>query len=177
VLVNGIAIPSTSWAIYNGLLTIIAGPGDVIKIITTGPTNYYDVCANSVSFITSNVYANSTIINVSSTNPFITPEETTRGQIFINQECITYLYINRVDNTLSGLTRGTAGTGVPNVHLLNSRIISASNNQDIQFLANVDPRTSIWYTIPLSNTSLQNTNTTISSVLMAGGGLSPITPF
>jgi hypothetical protein len=177
ILVNGIAIPSTSWAIYNGLLSIIASPGDIIKIITTGPTNYYDVCSNSVSIITSNVYANSTTINVSSTAPFITPAQTTRGQIFINQECITYLYIDRLANTLSGLTRGTSGTGVPNVHLIDSRVVSASNTQDIQFLANVDPRTAIWYTIPLANTSLQNTNTIISSVLVNSGGLSPVTPF
>jgi len=177
VLVNGNAIPSTSWAIFNGKLTIIAGPGDAVDIISTGPTNYYDVCSNSVSTIVGNVYANSNSIIVSSTTPFITPNANSRGQVFINQECITYLFIDRVNNILSGLMRGTSGTGVPNIHLANSRIISASSNWDIETLANVDPRTSIWYSVPLANTSLQNTNTAISTVLVNSGGLPPVTPF
>jgi hypothetical protein len=189
VLVNGNAIPSTSWTVFDSVLTIIAGPGDAVDIISTGPTNYYDVSSNSVSTITSNVYANSTSIQVADTTPFITPiigstsnvSNTAllnvRGQVFVNQECITYLYIDRVTNTLSGLMRGTSGTGVPLVHLANSRIVSACYDRDLQGLAVTDPRTAIWYAIPLANTSLQNTSTAISTVLVNSGGLPPVTPF
>jgi hypothetical protein len=138
-----------------------------------------------VSIITSNLYANSTTINVANTTPFITPNlgNTSspylnfRGQVFINQECITYLYIDRVANTLSGLQRGTSGTGVPEVHLANSRIISASYTNDIEYLSGVDPRIGIWYSTPLNGTGLQNTNTIISEILVDSGGLLPVTPF
>jgi len=189
ILVNGVAIPSTSWAIDTGVLSIVAAPGSNVQIFATGPTTYYDVNSNSVSIITSNLYANSSTINVANTTPFITPIIgstanisnnallNVRGQIFINQECITYLYIDRIGNTLSGLTRGTSGTGVPEIHNIGSRIISSSYTNDIQNLAFVDPRTASWYTYPLANTSLQNTNSTISSVLVNLGGLPPVTPF
>ena len=156
VLVNGVAIPSTSWEVFDSVLTIIAGPGDNVEIISTGPTTYYDVCANSVSTITSNLYANSTTITVANTFPFITPiigstaniSNTAllnvRGQVFINQECITYLYIDRITNTLSGLMRGTSGTGVPSVHLTGSRIVSGSYDRDLENLSFENPRTAIW---------------------------------
>jgi hypothetical protein len=189
VLVNGNAISSIEWVISNGTITVSAGLGDNVEIISTGPTTYYDVNSNSVSVITSNIYANSTTINVANTSPFITPIIgstaniannallNVRGQVFVNQECITYLYIDRTANTLSGLMRGTSGTGVPNVHVSGSRIISASYTNDLQNLSNVDPRTAIWYTVPLANTSLQNTHTIISNTLVSLGGISPVTPF
>lgn len=189
VLVNGVPLAPTEWAVYDSILSIAAGVGANVEIIATGPTTYYDVCSNSVSTITSNLYANSTTINVTDTTPFITPIIgstanisnvsflNVRGQVFINQECITYLYIDRVANTLSGLLRGTSGTGVPPVHLNGSRIVNGSYNQDLQLLSYTDPRIAIWYTIPLANTSLQNTNSAISTVLVNSGGLSPVTPF
>ena len=189
VLVNGNAISSTYWAVTNSVLTIAASIGDNVEIIATGPTTYFGIGSNTISVLTSNLYANSTTINVANTSPFITPiigstanisnnaVLNVRGQVFINQECITYLYVNRVGNTLSGLTRGTSGTGIPNVHIGGSRIVSASYNNNLQDLTFVNPSSAIWYTYPLANTSLQNTNSTISSTLLLLGGIPPIAPF
>jgi hypothetical protein len=73
--------------------------------------------------------------------------------------------------------RGTSGTGVPNVHISGARVVSASYNNNLQNLTFVDPRTNIWYTYPPANTSLQNTNSVISSTLLSIGGLPPVTPF
>jgi hypothetical protein len=189
IKVNGNAISSTSWAVTDSVLTIAAGPGDFVQMYATGPTTYYAIGANTVSTLTSNLYANSNSISVANTDPFITPIIgstanisnnallNVRGQVFVNQECITYLYIDRTGNTLSGLMRGTSGTGVPNVHISGARVVSASYNNNLQNLTFVDPRTNIWYTYPPANTSLQNTNSVISSTLLSIGGLPPVTPF
>jgi len=186
VLVNGSPISANAWSVIDGMISVpFAAPGANIEVIATGPTTYYDVNANTVSVIIGNLYANSTTINVANTAPFVTPNIgnisapylNVRGQVFINQEYITYLYIDRVANTLSGLQRGTSGTGVPNVHLSNSRIISASYTNDIEYLTGIDPREQIWYSVPVNGTSLQNTHTTISTLLVNNGGLPPITPF
>jgi hypothetical protein len=189
VLVNGNAILSNAWTVQDSIFNTNAAIGANIEIISTGPTTYFDVSENSVATLMSNLYANSTTINVSNVAPFITPivGDTSnvpnvsllnvRGQVFINQECITYLYIDRIANTLSGLLRGTSGTGVPNIHLAGSRIVNGSYNVDLENLAMTDPRTKIWYTVPLNGTGLQNTNTEISSVLVNNGGLPTLTPF
>jgi hypothetical protein len=176
VLVNGNALPASGgWSITNSVLTINAVSGSNVDIISTGPTYYYAVGANTVSTITSNVYTNSTTINVANISGFMTPTANYRGQVFIDQECITYS--NITGNTLYNLVRGTSGTGVPNIHIANSRIICASHSDDIQTVATVDPRPFVWYTTPFNNTSLQNTNTTISNVLLAFGGISPEATF
>lgn len=188
---NNYIVPSTDWNISMNSLKInfafsVSGNSN-IQVTATSPTYYYDINANSVSILESNLYATDDIIYVSNTDPFITPilGDTSnvanvfsllnvRGQVFVNQECITYLYIDRTLNTLSGLQRGSSGTETPNIHLSGSRIINFSYNQDLQYLANADPRISSWYTYPLANTSLQNTNSAISSILVEYGGLPPI---
>jgi hypothetical protein len=191
ILINGVAQAANTWSVANSIATINLGgvTSGNIQIINTGPTNYYVIAANSVSTITSPVYANSTQITVSDVSGFITPIlgpntsasnpiQNARGKVFINQECITYLYIDRVNNVLSGLMRGVAGTGVPTVHNSGAQIISASYNRDLSNLAGTDPGVSVWYSLPLSSgTSLQNTNSSFSNILVAYGTVAPNTPF
>ena len=187
VLVNGNAIAANAWNITDATFTTNASIGSNIQIISTGPTTYYSISNSSISILTANVYANSTTISVANTDPFITPIIgnisnpsniallNKRGQIFIDQECITYLYIDRIGNTLSGLLRGTSGTGVPNIHTVGTTVINAAYNSDIEYLSGVDPRPQIWYSVPVNGTSLANTDTTISEILVAQGGITPIT--
>lgn len=199
VLVNGVAQSVESYVIQNGELIANLGSTTTgnIQVIATGPTSYYTIAANAVSQLMSNLYSTDSAIYVSNANAFITPvldpydstNITTgnvvlnrRGQVFINQECITYLYVNHTNNTLSGLMRGQYGTGVANLHLANSQVINASYNDDLSNLAGQDPGYQVWYT-PGSNiytsaaTSLQNTYTTFSNILVKYGTVAPKTPF
>jgi hypothetical protein len=177
VLVNGNAIPANTWSISRGLFNANVVIGNNVKIVTSGPTNYYAVGNINTSTILDNVYANTTTINIANVAGFMTPTTMYKGQVFIDQECITYVNINPINNSISGLTRGTSGTGVPEVHIANSRIICAGNAENLQTLTNVDPRIAVWYSSPFNNTSLQNTNTAISNELLTFGGIPPESVF
>jgi len=189
IQINGNSIPSSDWNInHNTLMLANASPNNSVVITASGPTNYFVIAEDGVAYLTSNLYANSVSITVSNTSPFITPVLngnisefsnflSLRGQIFINQECITYLYIDRVNNILSGLTRGANGTGIPTVHLANSQVISSCTDRNIRNLVGFDPGISIWYNNQIDNTSLQNTATTISNLLVLSGTIGPTTPF
>ena len=184
VVVNGNAIASDEWYIDRGLLTVNATANSNIEIIATGQTNYFDMSNSFSTTLTTNLYSTDTTINVANANVFMVPILSNtysncnavinrRGQIIIDDECITYLYVNTANNTLFGLMRGTSGTAVSNVHISGTPILSASYNNDLQYLTGIDPRIASWYTYPLANTSLQNTNSIISTVLTTFGGLTP----
>ncbi len=178
IQINGNSIAANLWNINHGTLTLAnASPNNTVVITASGPTDYFVIAANSVAYLSNNLYANSSSITVNNVAPFITPIGSLRGQIFINQECITYLYIDRTHNILSGLTRGANGTGIPAVHLANSQVISACSDRNIQNLVGFDPGISIWYSSQTNNSSLQNTATTISNLLVFAGTVPPSTPF
>ena len=190
VLINGVVQSADNWSVSKGIFTANLGSttSGNIQIIATGPTNYYTISANGVSTLVGNLYPTSNAIVLSNVSGFITPvigalnntnnvAINSRGKIFINQECITYLYMDTANCVLSGLTRGVAGTGVPPVHLASSQVISASYDRDLFNLSHSDPGERVWYTTPFNNTSLQNTYSTISNILVAYGTVPPVTPF
>lgn len=170
ILVNGNALYSNSWTITNHHLTITNIPiNSNISIVATGPTSYYSIGANAVTTLTQNLYSSDSTISVANVSGFITPtaNSTSRGKLFINEECITYLYIDRIHNVFSGIRRGVNGTGTPNIHIINSQIISASMDRILPGTPNI----STWYN--LSNTNLAATSSTISSFLVDQGTVPP----
>lgn len=191
--INGNLQPADGWSIDNGYLTInynLPSSG-YIDVTATGPTGYYCIAANGVSQLSEAVYANSTSITVANLAGFITPTLgiysnisgnansviNSRGQIFIGGECITYLYVDNYNNSLSGLVRGCAGTAVSNFYAANTQVISASYAQDISLLTGIDPGKSVWYSansnIFATTSSLENTNSVISSLLLTYGTTPP----
>ncbi len=183
VLVNGVPIPASDWNLSKQVINITGNHGNV-KIFSTGPTSYFSIGANGASTLTSNIYPNSLSIGIANVFGFVTPNigsilnsHTTRGQVFINQECITYLYIDRVNNIISGLQRGVSGTGIPPMHLANSQVISAGYDRNLQLLTNHDPGINVWYSNVSVPDSLQNTNSIISAILIEQGTYPPKTPF
>jgi hypothetical protein len=172
VIINGNVVTSDMWSIDNKTLYLYEGIpiNSNIKIISTGPAYYYSIGASGVSTLTQNLYSTDSTISVANVAGFITPDPSTniRGKIFINEECITYLYIDRINNVLSGLRRGVNGTGVPNNHIINNQVISASYDRELPGI----PGKSIWYN--LSNTNLAATNSNISNFLVSQGTVSPV---
>ena len=63
------------------------------------------------------------------------------GVVYINGERITYYEIDRANNRLGQLRRGTYGTGAKEEHLAGTRVQDASSQQD------VPSTTKIWYDI------------------------------
>ena len=63
------------------------------------------------------------------------------GVVYIDGERITYYAIDRANNKLYQLRRGTYGTGAKTIHLAGSRVQDASSQQD------VPTTTKIWYDI------------------------------
>ena len=51
------------------------------------------------------------------------------GVIFINGERIEYYSIDRINNTITDLRRGTQGTGISTIHVVGSVIEDGSKNQ------------------------------------------------
>lgn len=172
IQINGNSISSDSWIMVNNNLQITApySANSNVIITSTGVASYYSLGANASSSLASNLYSTDSTITLTDSTNFITPilSSNIRGKVFINGECITYLYIDRIHNVLSGLMRGVSGTGIPNVHLTNSRIISASYPQQISEKVG---QTS-WYN--LANVPLANTNSNISSFLVSQGTLPPV---
>ena len=166
---NGNVITSNSWSIAGGQVYANVSTNSNIKISLTGQTSYYSIGNTAVSTLVSNVYANSSIITIANVAGFITPNANinSRGVVFINSERITYLYINRSGNSISGLMRGTLGTGVPTVHTANTQIISASSDRIIPYNA----WEYTWYNT--ANSNLAATNSNISNFLVAQGTTPP----
>ena len=189
VQINGNSQSTANWSISNNNLAINLGnvASGNIQIVTGGPTSYHTISANGVATLTSNMYSSSNIVTLSNVAGFITPIISpfgntanvmlnTRGRIFINDECISYLYVDTVNNVLSGLQRGHAGTGIPAVHPANSQVINACYNRDLSFISGLDAGANVWYTTPFANTSLQNTHSVISNILVGYGTVPPATP-
>jgi hypothetical protein len=170
VLINNNPIASNQWHIFKNKLILNNNIENAnINIIQTGNTEYYSLSKEGISYLTSNLHLSDSAIMVANVSGFTTPNVAAnkRGTIFINNEKITYLYINRTDNVLSGLMRGVDGTGVPNIHMANSQVISASSPQIIPGLTH----TNTWYN--MANSNLAATNSEISTFLINQETLPP----
>ncbi|VVC05066.1 Uncharacterised protein [uncultured archaeon] len=176
ILINGSPIPTNTWNLQNEKL-YITGSYSIsnISIIPTGPTHYYSIGENTISYLTSNVYANSSTIPVSDANiffdPIISNGQTIRGKLFIDNECITYLNRDTDANTLSGLMRGVDGTAVETIHTANTRVIDVSQNHDLSYESNSDAGANIWYPVPFNGETLSAGGTTIANILISDGGI------
>ncbi|NDB56952.1 hypothetical protein EB001_00640 [bacterium] len=83
--------------------------------------------------LTANLTANANYIYVDNVNylqqPGTTPNNS--GIIFINGERISYGTMDRVNNRLGNLRRGTAGTGTPNLIVKGTTIYDSSSTMEI----------------------------------------------
>jgi len=164
ILINGNVLPSDHWIIQNKTLLMSAVPlNSNVKIIATGPVYYNSIGSNAVVTLNKILYSTDSTKSISNTSGFITPTPSLniRGKVFINEECITYLYIDRINNILSGLRRGVDGTGIPSVHEINSQVISVSFDRQLPGT----PGETSWYN--LSNANLAGSNSNISNFFQA----------
>lgn len=81
--------------------------------------------------LTKDLLMSDTELAVSDVSNLSTPnlELNAPGRIFINGELIIYYVINYDTNTLGQIRRGANGTGVPVVHLVDSKVYDAGENQ------------------------------------------------
>jgi hypothetical protein len=83
--------------------------------------------------LTANLLANANYIYVDNVNYLQTPGTTPNnsGIVIINGERITYGTLDRVNNRLGNLRRGTAGTGTPNLHVKGTLIYDSGSTLEI----------------------------------------------
>jgi len=91
------------------------------------------VLPSTQTVLTQTLAKNDTVIYVENANnlPGTDPANGEFGILYINGERIAYREIDFVNNTVTGLRRGTAGTGVFN-HPLNSAVIDGTPSQKLQ---------------------------------------------
>jgi hypothetical protein len=169
IIQNGNILSSSQWeGAYKKILLTSPINGNMY-VIATGKTKYNVLGSNCVSTLTSPLYANSQSLILASTANFDIPNiPYERGYVFADGECISYLYNDISSGTLSGLTRGVYGTGTLNITNIGSQVINYSDSTDIANILAEDVGKSIWYSAN-SDTSLQNANTTISTLLIDKG--------
>ncbi len=178
VEINGNALTSGEFSISNNKLIFssIPGYGNTITIIPTGQVDYYAIGASGITTLSANLLITDQTISLTSVEGLLTPNPSlnVRGVIFVNGERITYLYINRITNTISGISRGTLGTSIPNIHLVNSRVSSACSDM---LLPSNNPGDFTWYTpgnaTPSDGNGLANSDTIISQFLLSEGTVLP----
>ena len=179
VMINGTPISTNEWYINGGKIHITNSVPDAnLSIFATGPTNYYAIGDNTISNLSANLSQTDSNIYVSNISIFPVPSinsngATIRGQICIENELITYLYVDTANSALSGLIRGVSGTSNENFYPMGTQVINCSQDVNLLNATGIDPSTKVWYSAPFNNTSLQNTNSTISSILVSYGGIIP----
>jgi len=89
---------------------------------------YYAIPASGTTTLSANLSAYDDTVYLTSVAGFpdTNPATNSRGAFFVGGERITYLFIDRTSNTVSGLMRGTLGTHVPLVHSSGTRVEVAS---------------------------------------------------
>ena len=88
--------------------------------------SYYAIPAAETTQLSKDLILGENIIYLIDVSGFIDadPENNILGAIFVNGERITYLTVDRINNTLSNITRGTLGTYTPDIHAITSRVES-----------------------------------------------------
>jgi hypothetical protein len=88
------------------------------------PSTYYRLSSANTTVLSSNLSYNATEISV--TNANVLPDS---GSVWVNAEKIVYLAIDRNNNKLQDLRRGTLRTSVAPVHLAGSLVTEATVSQ------------------------------------------------
>jgi len=178
VTINGIPISSDQWSILNGNIRIYTpnvAASSFIEIYASGPERFFVTGANNTTTLASPLNANDANIHVTSVAHFpqVTPNPNSAvitGEILINGEHIRYRFVDSANNVLYGLTRGLSGTGVANVYPTGTYVINMAESYDVSNLVVDDSTKQYWYTLN-TNTSLQNTSTIFSNILVQNGGI------
>lgn len=84
---------------------------------------------NNIAALTQELAASDDVIHVTDASVLVDPflEQRRFGVVFINGERITYRNRNLIDNTLTGIRRGTAGTGVY-THLAGEEVVDGTRS-------------------------------------------------
>lgn len=126
VVLGNVILAGNSFTISNNSInfTNIPANNTSVMISATGPVEYYNM--NSNSSLTSSLIYGDTSINIANVDGFVTPQPLIRnyGYIFVNGEKISYTYIDRVNNIVSGIQRGIDGTSSANVIPAGTTVIS-----------------------------------------------------
>lgn len=111
---NSAAYPATGFRIFQDMLQNIY---------------YYAIPATGTTSLSANLTAWDDTVYLTSVAGFpdTNPATNNRGAFFVGGERISYLFIDREANTVSGLLRGTLGTHIPLTHLSGARVEVASS--------------------------------------------------
>ena len=101
------------------------------------------------------------------------------GVVTVNYERIMYRYRNIIDNTISGLMRGTAGTAIANIHAVNSDVIDMSQGSllPVQYQDYMEVSTTLSdgttnvFTAPNINISSPDSSFDIDALRVTVGGI------
>lgn len=114
------------------------------------PSTYYRLSAANTTVLTANLSYNATEIEIS--NAAVLPDS---GSVWINAEKIVYLAIDRNNNKLQDLRRGTLRTSVAPVHVAGSLVTDATVSQ----LIATDVTTPITEDVTVENGIVGGSNT------------------
>lgn len=175
VLIDGVAQPSNAFTLGMNYILFGATPAANANITAqlTGNTWYYSLGATGITELVAPLYNSDDTIYLADSSGFLTPvlQPGKLGVVFINGERIVYRY--KTGNALSGLSRGTIGTGVPNTHPYGSRVVSACTDRLLPGI----PGNQTWYTLgngtPSDGQGLANSNTAFASFLLSQGTILP----
>ena len=126
---------------------------------------YYTISKNNSTELISDLYPTDSVIYLQDVSGLKTPIGRTRGVVFIGSERITYVNIDRNNNTISGLMRGTLGTSAKH-HASGEKVVASGYDQKLPG----DPHSMTWYTKTNTNPSnglgLQASTTPIATFLL-----------
>jgi YHYH protein/Concanavalin A-like lectin/glucanases superfamily len=95
-----------------------------------GNWSFYTVPASATASLTMDLLSTDSSIYLTDVSGFLITDPTQgRGAVFVGGERILYSGVDTVNNRLTGLMRGTLGTGIPTVHPSGSRVESAGVRQ------------------------------------------------
>jgi hypothetical protein len=104
-----------------------------IRHDTRGMVEYLRISDQETTILTQDLGIDDEEIHVQDARLLSTPdpERAIPGVIYINKERITYYTVDRVNNVLGQIRRGTGGTGAVITHAAGSRVVDAGQDQRI----------------------------------------------
>lgn len=172
--VNGNSIASNLWSISGSKATTSNTSienGANVSIFYSGVSSYYASNPNAISQLSENLSIGDANIYVMDANVFAVPSinptgVSKKGQLRIDNELITYTSVDNSNNALCGISRGVNMTSTANVYAIGTNVIDMGFDLQLESITGEDVGINIWYT-PVTDTSLQNTNTRISNILLS----------
>lgn len=176
VTVGNILLASDEFTINNSQLQLsnVITNGN-INVELTGKVELYCLAAAAITTLSANLYATDSTIYLENTSNISTPNPSygILGKIIINGEIITFLTIDRINNSISGIRRGVLGSGIGNIYTVGTPVFNAQNSYKLPESA----RTKVWTTpgngTPSNGQGLANGDTATAIFLVESSTILP----